>query len=460
MKNSNDAHIIEGVKNSLDRDFAAKAMKLALARGADEAEVYAKTSKNLGIEVKNQKIETLESSLTAAYGIRVIKNRQPGFSYSTDPGRMSDVVDAALSIAGYAGPDKDLGLPLPLKAGEVRIFDERIASITQDEAVAHVMLLERTALETDRRISKIRKSSGGFGTGYTCIVNSKGIDAGYSATGYSAQITIVARDGTESQMGWDYEGSRVLDEKSFARVGANAAKRALQLLGARKINPAKGFILLDNSVVVEFLGILASSLSSDSVQKGKSMFAGKKGEGVVSPLLSIIDDGLLDGMTGSRPFDGEGVPAQSNVLVDKGVLKGFLYNTYTAGKEGVRSTGNAARGGATGTPGVGPTNIYIEAASTEYAQDPDKLFKAVDRGLYVTETMGMHTANPVTGEFSVGISGLWIEGGEVIYPVKEAVISGTVPDLFRQVVMIGSDLRFYGNIGASSLLIESIDISG
>ncbi len=444
----------------MDRTFALKLLDLALAHGADEAEVYIKASKNLGIEVKGREIETLESSMTAGYGVRVIKNKQLGFSYSTDPAEMSRVVDAALSVACFAAPDENLGFPSPLQSGEVDIFDIRIASISEDEAIEHVMRIEKAALDADKRIKKIRKAAGHFGTSDTRIVNSRGVDAFYSATGCSAHITVVAEEGAESQMGYDYEGSRFLDEAAFGRVGSNAAKNALQLLGAKKIAPIKGFILLDSSVAVEFLDILASALSSESVQKGKSMLAEKKGEQVLSPLLNIIDNGLLAGRLGSKPFDGEGVPTTNKALIEKGVLQGFLYNTYTSRKEGVHSTGNAARGGPFGLPGVGPTNLYIEPSVPEHALKFEKLLKSIDKGLYVIETMGMHTANPVSGEFSVGISGLWIENGVARYPVKEAAISGTVLELFRQAVMIGDDLRFYGNIGASSILIEAIDISG
>src|SRR5208337_866748 len=291
----------------MDRAFAVKLLDIALARGADEAEVYIKASKNLGIEVKGQEIDTQESSMTAGYGVRVIKNKQLGFSYSTDPAEMSRVVDAALSVARYAEPDENLGFPSPLQAGGVDIFDRRIASMSGDEAIAHVMRIEKAALDADGRIKKIRKAAGDFGTSDTYIVNSKGVDAFYSATGCSAHITVVAEDGAESQMGYDYEGSRFLDDAAFGRVGSNAAKKALQLLGAKKIAPIKGFILLDSSVAVEFLGILAYALSSESVQKGKSMLAGKKEEQVMSPLLNIIDNGLLAGKLGSKPFDGEGV---------------------------------------------------------------------------------------------------------------------------------------------------------
>jgi PmbA protein len=190
------------------------------------------------------------------------------------------------------------------------------------------------------------------------------------------------------------------------------------------------------------------------------MLAGKKGELVVSPRLNIIDSGLLEGRLGSKPVDDEGIPTTHKTLIEKGILTGFLYNTYTARKEGVLSTGNAVRGGFAGLPAVGPTNLYLEPSSGEYASSIDGLLKVVDKGLYVVETMGMHTANPISGEFSIGVSGLLIEKGEIKYPVKEAAISGTVLALFGNTSIIGDDLRFYGNIGAPSVLIEGIDISG
>jgi PmbA protein len=234
----------------------------------------------------------------------------------------------------------------------------------------------------------------------------------------------------------------------------------VQLLGAKKITAVKGTVLLDNSMSSEFLSILSSALSAESVQKKKSMLTDKIGKLVISQRLNIIDSGLLDMRLGSKPFDDEGVPTTNKILIEKGVLKSFLHNTYTAKKDGVRSTGNAVRGSFTGLPTVGPTNLFIEPASMEYTANLEGLIKIIHKGLYITETMGMHTANPISGEFSVGASGLWVENGEIKYPVKEAVISGNILELFKNVVVIGDDLRFYGNIGSPCLLIEGIDISG
>ncbi|MDI6728991.1 MAG: TldD/PmbA family protein [Thermodesulfovibrionales bacterium] len=447
----------------MNTEFALKLMEIALSKGADKAEVYVKTSKSLGIEVKEQKIDTLESSITMGYCIRVIKDNRLGFSYSTNPDEMNTVAENAIEASKYSEPDDYLELPSALQPSAISqplIFDNDIASLSESDAINRTLLIESSAFNGDNRIKKIRKASGSFSTNNTYIVNSYGINAHYQSTGCSAQLMAIAEEGSESQLGWDYQGSRFLKDVSFEEVGRTAARRAAQLLGARKINSIKGFVLLDNSVSTEFLGILSSALSSESVQKKKSMLAGKKGDVVISDRLNIIDSGLLDGKLGSKPVDDEGVPTSHKILIGKGILNGYLYNTYTAKKDGIASTGNAVRGGFTGLPTVGPTNLYSEPTSAEYTKRFENLVKDINRGIYVIETMGMHTANPISGEFSVGASGLWIENGEIKHPVKEAVISGNILDLFKKVVMVGDDLRFYGNIGASSLLIEEIDISG
>lgn len=447
----------------MNTEFALKLMEIALSKGADKAEVYVKTSKSLGIEVKEQKIDTLESSITMGYCIRVIKDNRLGFSYSTNPDEMNTVAENAIEASKYSEPDDYLELPSALQPSAISqplIFDNDIASLSESDAINRTLLIESSAFNGDNRIKKIRKASGSFSTNNTYIVNSHGINAHYQSTGCSAQLMAIAEEGSESQLGWDYQGSRFLKDVSFEEVGRTAARRAAQLLGARKINSIKGFVLLDNSVSTEFLGILSSALSSESVQKKKSMLAGKKGDVVISDRLNIIDSGLLDGKLGSKPVDDEGIPTSHKILIGKGILNGYLYNTYTAKKDGIASTGNAVRGGFTGLPTVGPTNLYSEPTSAEYTKRFENLVKDINRGIYVIETMGMHTANPISGEFSVGASGLWIENGEIKHPVKEAVISGNILDLFKKVVMVGDDLRFYGNIGASSLLIEEIDISG
>lgn len=447
------------ISTSSIREFAEGLLSVALKKGVDEAEVYIKSSKGLSIEVKDQKIDALESSLSFGYSLRVIKDRRPGFSYSTDRDNIDSVVDNAVEAARWADMDKYLELPEVSDSGNVDIFDFRISSIREDEAIKKVLIIEKAAYEEDIRIKKIRKAVGTFSKADIIIINSKGIDAEYSSTTCTAHVMAIAEDRMDSQMGRDFAGSRFLNEISFEDVGRNAARRAVQLLGSKRMNAQKTHVILDNAVATDFVGIFASSLSSEYVQKGKSLLSGRLGRHVISSKINIIDNGLLSGKLGSRPVDDEGVSSRGKTLIREGVLQGYLYNTYTAKKDGVLSTGNAVRGGFSSLPSVGITNLYIEAVSKSDVMKLNELFNAMDKGLYITEAMGAHMINPISGEFSIGVSGLWIEEGEIGFPVKEAVISGNILDFFGRIEAVGDDLRFYGNIGAPSLLIGPTDIS-
>ncbi|MEW6214719.1 MAG: TldD/PmbA family protein [Nitrospirota bacterium] len=451
------------ISTSSIREFAEELLNTALKKGADEAEVYIKSSKGLSIEVKDQLIDTLETYLSFGYSLRVIKNGCLGFSYSTE--RDSELVSGdsvvrnAVEAARWADSDKYLELPEISGVGDVDIFDSKVDSIGEDNAIRKVLLLEESAYREDKRIKKIRKALGTFSRTDIAIMNSKGVDTQYSTTACTAQIMAVAEDEKDSQMGWDFAGSRFLREVSFEDVGRNAARRALQLLGSRRMDAVRAHVILDSAVASEFMGVFASSLSSESVQKGKSLLSGKIGKQVISPVINIIDNGLLSGKLGSRPVDDEGVLSREKALIREGILRGYLYNTYTAKKEGVSSTGNAVRTGFSGLPSVGISNLYLEANSKSNIMTLGQLFNAVDKVLYITEAMGVHTANPISGEFSVGVSGLWIEKGEIKFPVKEAIISGNILEFFGKIEAIGDDTRFYGNIGSPSLLIGETDIS-
>jgi PmbA protein len=447
-------------KDSVDTSFAEELLQIALHEGADEAEVYMKASRYLSIEVKELQIDTLERSDSIGYSVRVFRNGRLGFSYSTDPSDIRTVARDAVEASKFTEPDEYNGLPAGGACSEVVVYDDAVDSLSERDSIDMVISMERAAVREDSRIRKTRNASGSFGSAITKIVNSRGVDLQFASTACSAHIMAVAEENGESQMGWDYYGGRFLKDISFEDIGRTAAVRALQTLGAKKISSTKGYVLLDHSVAAEFLGILSAALSSEAVQKNKSMLAGKIGEAVISPRLDIIDSALLNGKLGSRPADDEGVAASQKTLIKKGVLKGYLYNTYTAKKDRTVSTGNAVRGGFSGLPTIGPTNLFIAASSDEYASDLAGLIKKINKGIYVTETMGMHTANPISGEYSIGISGLWIENGEIAHPVKETIISGNILQLFKNIVLIGDDLRFYGNIGTSHLLAGDIDISG
>ena len=440
-----------------DREFASRLLEGAKRGGADLAEVYVRSSRSLSVEVREQKVDALESSTDYGYSLRVIRDKRLGFSFARTKEDADSVIARAIEASRWTEQDKWLDLPWPSEQPILRIFDEAVASMNERGAIEKALRIEKAALDADEWIRKVRKASASFSKKDALIMNSRGLDMAYSATACTAQITVVAEDGSDSQMGWDFEGSRFLSDVVFEGVGKKAATRASLLLRAKTMSSVKCPVILDNSVATEFLGIFSSLLSSDSVQKGKSLLAHRQGEEVVNPLVSIVDDGLMERKLGSRPFDDEGVPTCKKYLIKEGILQGFLYNVYTARKDGVMSTGNAARGGFSGLPGVGPTNLYIPPSPA--SSGAEALCRVMGRGFYITDAMGIHTANPISGEFSIGISGLWIEGGGLKYPVKEAVISGNILDLFKRVRLVGSDLRFYGNMGSPSLLIDPTDIS-
>jgi PmbA protein len=239
-------------------------------------------------------------------------------------------------------------------------------------------------------------------------------------------------------------------------VARRAAKKALDLLGARHIDSVKAPVVLDAEVAGDFLSILASGFSAESVQKKRSLFMTRLGKEVASPLITVYDDGLLAEGLGSAPSDDETVPMKKKTVIDKGRLAMFLYNTYTANKDKTVSTGNGMRGGFKGIPGVGVTNLYIEPGNSSL----EELINSTGSGLYVTEVMGAHTANHISGDFSVGATGFWIEKGRTVYPVREITIAGNILDLMKHVDAVGSDLRFSGRIGSPSLRVKELSISG
>ncbi|MGD2080244.1 MAG: TldD/PmbA family protein [Nitrospirota bacterium] len=440
-----------------DRELAEKILELALRGGAEDAEVFQRASRSLSAEVRSGEVSAVERAVGMGYGIRLKRAGRPGFYYATQREGAESAVRAALEAAAYAEPDEFLVFPEAAEPGSTATRDERVASLTEDEAIERAFQIEKSTFAADKRVTRTRKAMASFSEGETLVVNSRGVSLGYRSTSLSAHIMSVAEDGGESQMGWGFGSGRFLDEVDFQAVGAEAAARATSMLGARKISAVKAPVVLDSHVAADFLTIFAAMLSAENVQKGKSLLAGKTGQKVISESLDLIDDGLLPHGPGRRPIDDEGVPTSRKVLAKGGVLKGLMFNSRTARKGGTGSTGNAVRGRFSAVPAVGPMCLYIDTETEKKSRDA--MFASIGEGLYIIEAMGMHTANPISGQFSIGVSGLWIEGGRPAYPVKEAVISGDVLAFFGNVMAVGDDLRFYGNIGSPTLHVGPTDIS-
>jgi PmbA protein len=428
--------------------------------GLDGYEVFTTCSSGLTIEVKEGDIDVFVKSENAGLGLRVSKEKRPGFAFSTDlsPDVIPDVVQQAVHGASGADPDLFVGFPLPpaRKPTELDQFDHDLQRISVKDKIETAHSLETAARSSDPRVKKVRKAAYVETTSDVTICNHTGLRLSYRKTLASGSIMVVAEEGEDAEIGWDYGFSPFFDQLEVGLIGSTAARRAVSMLGGRPIRTVEAPAILPPWVASDFLGVLSSSFMADNLQKGKSMLLGRMGERLFSSRVTMVDDGLYPGGMASSPFDDEGSLHMQSVLVSEGVIQGFLYDLYTANKENRSSTGNAGRHGIKAPPSVQATNFYIQNGSL----DPADLLSSLGEGLMVTDVIGLHTADPISGDFSVGAAGLWIKGGEVLFPVKGIAISGNLIDMFSNVDGVGNDLKFYGKFGAPSLRISTLKIAG
>jgi PmbA protein len=289
------------------------------------------------------------------------------------------------------------------------------------------------------------------------LLDSAGDSLSHRGTLYTASITCKAEQDGDAQMGGEFGFAHDFDsiDSELDAIGRRAAGFATELLGAGPVPTLRCPAILRNNAVAELLDFLASSFSAEEAHKGRSILAGKLGERLFSPQLTLIDDGLLPGGLMTAPFDGEGVPKRKTLLVEDGTFRSFLYDLYHARKLGASPTGSAVRS-VKAPPAISVSNLYIPNGTKEASE----LAWGIDRGVLLTDLMGVHTANPVTGDFSLGASGFLIENGQVSRPIKGFAVAGNVLEVFRKITDIGNDMRFFGNIGAPSVRIAEIAIGG
>jgi PmbA protein len=432
-----------------------------LSGRVDSFEIFLSSRRGLGIEAKGGEVDALNLSRSSGVGIRVIKDRRLGFAFSSDLGEdsLKQMLEVAVDGSIEVSKDEFLSFPLEQEATPVSslgLYDEEIDNITEDKKISMAMKLEEAALRYDTRVRRVRKASYKENKHNTRIINSNGLDKEYSSTRIFCSIMVVAERNGESQMGWDMDTSRYISDIDVERVGRHAARRAVDMLGARPIDTIRCNLLLENSVVCELMEVLASSFLLDNLKKGKSMLKGKIGNKIASSTVNIWDNGLLPKGWATAPFDAEGTPTQKTALVIDGVCQGYLSDTYWGRRTGAGSTGNAVRSAYKNLPTVGITNIYMEGKGPKLKD----LISDMGKGLFITELLGVHTANPITGDFSLGAAGFWVEGGEVSYPVRGMAISGNLVELLLKIEKVGGDLRFFGSVGAPSIVLRDVEVSG
>lgn len=439
-----------------------RALERAAALGDAEAEVYGERSRSRRVKVYAGEVEQFTAARRAGLGARVVHGGAAGYAYTSE--LTADGVDAvvrrAYEHAAVSDADEFVGLPAPAgEPADVDPYDPRVETVEDDARVDLALAVEAAARAADPRVKTVEDTIYADGEGEVFLASTTGVRGSYRASQSYAFAHVLAEEGGQVETGISYAVGRALPYLEPEACGAEAAARACRLLGARKCPSMKATVVLDPFVAAGVIGVLSSALTADAVQKGRSLFAGREGEAVAAAAFSLTDDGRHPDGLDSAPFDGEGTPSQRTPLIEDGVLCGFLYDSYTARKAGGASTGNGLRGSYQGLPGVRPTNLLVEGATAPV----DDLVAAIERGVLVTDAVGVHSgANPVSGEFSVGISGILIESGRLTTPVREVTLAGDLLGMLRGVVALGDDARWVpgGSILTPSLVIEGMAIGG
>ena len=439
-------------------DLVARARKL----GADVAEASARTGWELSAKVRLGKTELVEEAGHHGVSLRVIRGGRVATTATSDltARGIERCVADALELCALSEPDEFAGpaaQELLSKAPhpDLELFDPSIDSIDAERAISQARLAEQAALDADKRITLSEGATYSRTSGASALVLSSGFEGAVRGSYAALAVAPVVEDeGGKKRRGHYYSASRrAQDLESAEFIGQEAARRTLRKLGAQKIPTTEAPVVFDPDVARSLVGSLAGCIVGGALWRKSSYLAEREGTLVASPLISIVDDPLILRAPGSRPFDGEGLRSRKNVIVEAGTLKGFLLDCYSARKLGRASTASAGRSG--GSIGASTSNFILQPGTTSAAD----ILKSTPRGLYVTELMGFGF-NPVTGDFSRGAAGFWIENGELSFPVSEITISSTLDAMLKAIDAVGDDLELKTSTASPTLRVSSMTISG
>lgn len=427
------------------------------------AELYVSRGEDRGIEMRDGALESIHRSVAEGMGLRLLAGDRMGFACS---GRvdMEGLKALYLRVKGqlpYLEPDAMRCLPEPggvdgIAADlESSLWDEDLFLKALDDVIPELRDAEAEARRADRRVAKVMRVGYGEARGETAIHNSRGVRSWERGTSASIGLSALAGEGAEVQVGSGHQACRKAADLDFTRVAREGAWRAAALLGARKLPSGRRSVVLDPWAAPEFIDLVSDLLCADSVQRGKSLLAGRMGAKIGSAFVTFRDDPRRRGGLATALYDDEGCPTRTKTMVERGVLAEFFYDATTARREGVQSNASAGRGSYRGLPSPSSSNFYLEPGTITR----EDLIAGTKDGILVLEIMGMHMADPISGEFSVGVSGLAISGGALGHPVKGAMISGNVLDLLARVDAVADDLTFYGGAGAPTFRIAHMTVA-
>ena len=450
------------------RSTAEEIVARAMRAGATDAEAVVYEGDEFYAKVRLGQVETLTESTSRAMGLRVFNGLRTA-STSTNDFREDSIqrlVTGAVDLARITEEDPFAGLPDSNDFASVRsgdglgIYFDDVYQLPAEARIEMARATEAAAMASDPRIANSDGGTFTAATSHKAIANSRGFVGSYRKSYCGIGCAPIAQDERGMQRdGWGSSARTLRKLDSPEEVGREAAKRALRRLGARRVPTQRASIVFSREIARGIIGDIFDAVNGDAVYRHATMFEGMLGEQIASPLVTVIDDGTMmlePGLAGfgTLPFDGDGLPMQRKVIVQDGVLQTYVTNTYTARKLRTRSTGNASRGLA-GAPGIGSGNFYLQPGK----QTPREIIAEVQNGLYVTEVLGSGV-NLVTGDYSQGATGIWIENGVFTGAVEEITIAGNLKDMYKDIVAVGDDLVFRGSSASPCIRVEGLTIAG
>jgi PmbA protein len=447
------------VSERLANDAALDSAIGSLHSRAVEAEVFLRESASTSVEVKDGAVENVLAHGERGIGIRVVDEQRMGFAYTSDlsPGGIEECVSAAVAMSAVTEPEPDLRIASGAADGADLAIFEGVPDRTVEERAESANEAERAARALDPRVTGFRKTSCSDGEATTLLATTAGTRGSYRESWSALSTSVIASEGEDRQIGYHGHAARRRAEIDPAAIGRHAAGIAVGKLGSRAMPTQKLPVVLEPYEAMSLLGAISPLFSAENVLKGKSLFAGKVGEAVASSKVTIVDDARRPGALRSAPFDGEGTTTRRRTLVEGGHLVGYLTSLKTAATLGAEPTGNARRGSYSGPSRIGPSNFYVEAG----AEDARGLVRGLDRALRITSLLNLHTIDPISGEFSLGASGDYLEGGDRVYPVQGITIAGNLLGLLSSISGVGDDLVFGGGgLGSPTLVISELSVGG
>lgn len=443
------------------RELAEDLVARARAAGADAADAVVAESDGLSVGVRLNEVEKLKRARQRRAGLRVFVNQSTAIVSTADltSGALAELARDAVALALATAPDPYAGLPDPAHLAtdvpDLDLYDPAIEHLEPQQALGWAREAEAAALGASPEVTNSEGAEFGADTGQAAYASSLGFAGAYSSSHTSlVMVPVASRDGAMQRDSWYTAHRKLAGLEAPAAVGREAARRTLRRLGGRKPPTCECPVVFDPETATTLLRHLAGAIAGPSLYRRLSFLLDRLDETIASPVVTVIDDPLRPAGPASRPFDGEGVTQRRRTIVERGVLRSYLLDSYSARRLGMQSTGHAARS-VGDAPSAGPTNFYLEPGH----HTPEAIIGSVRSGLYVTELIGFGV-NGLTGDYSRGAAGIWIENGALAYPVEELTIAGNLRDMLAAIEMVGADLVFRGALASPTLKIGCMTVAG